>query len=214
MARTYRKRSTIRRKSNGPAPLQTNSFTGGTALGTVFLAFTLLIAYAVYAQNLGLGLASCALFLGMAALYVVNQRPNSVLLADIPELEEIDAMSGIQFEHFLVSLFRRLGFAVEHVGQAGDHGCDLILSSGKARIAVQAKCLGKPSSGAAVSEVHTSMRVHGCGQALAVCNRGFTSDARYRGKMAGVLLWDRQMLAAKIVEAKNPPTVGRVSLIS
>lgn len=54
-------------------------------------------------------------------------------------LPEIDRMDGQQFEIYLESLFRRLGYQVERTRYVGDKGADLILTTGSERIAVQAK---------------------------------------------------------------------------
>src|SRR6266550_7098635 len=40
---------------------------------------------------------------------------------------EVDLMDGATFEHFLTTLFRRLGYSVEHTGRRGDYGADLVV---------------------------------------------------------------------------------------
>ncbi|MGH7193327.1 MAG: restriction endonuclease, partial [Candidatus Saccharimonadales bacterium] len=48
-------------------------------------------------------------------------------------------MSGTDFEKYLADVFRKAGYAVEHVGRSGDHGADLIIEKDAIRTAVQAK---------------------------------------------------------------------------
>jgi restriction system protein len=55
-------------------------------------------------------------------------------------IADVDRMDGATFERFLVSLFRRLDYRVEHTGRRGDFGADLVVSKGGRRTVVQAKC--------------------------------------------------------------------------
>lgn len=55
-------------------------------------------------------------------------------------IAEVDRMNGPTFERFLVSLFRRLDYRVEHTGRRGDFGADLVVAKGGRRTVVQAKC--------------------------------------------------------------------------
>jgi Holliday junction resolvasome RuvABC ATP-dependent DNA helicase subunit len=54
-------------------------------------------------------------------------------------LQELRSMSGIEFEEWVASLFRRLGYAVTGTKRSGDHGIDLIVQRGTSKTAVQCK---------------------------------------------------------------------------
>src|SRR5215210_2543620 len=60
------------------------------------------------------------------------------------QLNKVRLMSGTQFEHFLASLFRALGYRASVLGGAGDQGVDILLKGGNETIAVQCKNYAKP----------------------------------------------------------------------
>jgi hypothetical protein len=88
---------------------------------------------------------------------------NGVILAnENPKIRllnaNVGAMSGTDFEMYLADIFRFHGCQVEHIGQAGYQGVDLVIVFGTGpRIAVQAKCYGGSVSNKAVQEVYTGM---------------------------------------------------------
>ena len=55
-------------------------------------------------------------------------------------MDEIDIMSGEQFEKYLATLFKHLGYQVVMTKQSGDYGADLVLQKDQmTRIVVQCK---------------------------------------------------------------------------
>ena len=60
--------------------------------------------------------------------------PTLLVVAD-----QIRAMDGLEFEHWVADLFRRAGFQVEITQASGDHGVDLWASFGNHVVAVQCK---------------------------------------------------------------------------
>lgn len=54
-------------------------------------------------------------------------------------IKQIDQMDGIQFEYYLSSLFKRLGYKVKLTRANGDFGADLVLVKENEKIIVQAK---------------------------------------------------------------------------
>lgn len=71
---------------------------------------------------------------------------------------DVGAMTGTQFEDMLGVVFGILGYRVEHTGQTGDFGADLILQQGTRRVAVQAKRLlqrGKQGGAGGVCKYET-----------------------------------------------------------
>ncbi len=113
-------------------------------------------------------------------------------------LNEIDEMSGEEFELWLERFFRRAGWQVRRVGGSGDFGCDLILVYGGYATAVQAKRSAKPVGVQAVQEVVAGRQHHGCHYAMVVTNSGFTVAAVQLAQSCGVELWDRDRLADEL----------------
>jgi restriction system protein len=116
---------------------------------------------------------------------------------------EVDLMDGTTFEHFLTTLFRRLGYAVEHTGRRGDYGADLVVTKGGRRIAVQAKRWNKAIGVKAVQEAVASKGMYKCSEALVVANRSFTPQARTLARANDVTLWDRDALVGKLLAVGN-----------
>jgi restriction system protein len=73
-------------------------------------------------------------------------------------IADVDRMDGAAFERFLVSLFRRLGYRVEHTGRRGDLGADLVVARDGRRTVVQAKCWSKNVGVGAVQEAVAAKR--------------------------------------------------------
>jgi restriction system protein len=116
-------------------------------------------------------------------------------------IEQIDLMDGISFERRLVWLFRSLGYRVEHTGQRGDYGADLVVSKAGVRMVVQAKRWSRNVGIRAVQEAHSAPALYGCSRALVVTNRHFTEPAKKLARANGVELWDRDRLVAALLTA-------------
>jgi len=111
-------------------------------------------------------------------------------------LSSIDAMDGTQFEEFLAVLFVHLGYRVQHVGMSHDFGADLVLTSSRKRIVVQAKRYSGNVGIGAVQEALGAVQYYRGTRGMVVASSGFTESARELAAKSGVELWDRQRLAA------------------
>jgi restriction system protein len=120
-------------------------------------------------------------------------------------IREIDQMTGAEFERRLVVLFRALGYQVTHVGAVGDFGGDLVLSKNGTRTVVQAKRYGKNVGVKAVQEVVAAKSMYDCTAAMVVTNRDFTAQARTLARRAGVELWGREQLVARLLATQRGP---------
>jgi restriction system protein len=116
---------------------------------------------------------------------------------------EVDLMDGTTFELFLTTLFRRLGYGVEHTGRRGDYGADLVVTKDERRIAVQAKRWNKAVGVKAIQEAVASKGMYKCSEALVVANRAFTRQARTLARANDVALWDRDVLVTKLLAVGN-----------
>lgn len=119
-------------------------------------------------------------------------------------LHSIDVMDGTQFEEFLAVLFAHLGYHVQRVGMSHDFGADLVLTSRRQRIAVQAKRYAGNVGIGAVQEALGAMEYYRGTHGMVVTNSGFTESARELAARSGVELWDRRRLAAAMAR-----TAGR-----
>ncbi len=109
-----------------------------------------------------------------------------------------DALTGDEFERYLIEVFRNLGYHVQHTGHSGDQGVDLVLEQNGVRIAVQAKCYRGAVNNAAVQQVYAGMVHHGCHRCAVITNSYFTEGGRQLAASVGCGLVDRDLLPGVI----------------
>jgi restriction system protein len=125
-------------------------------------------------------------------------------------LRSIDTMDGTQFEELLAVLFAHLGYRVQHVGMSHDFGADLVLTSPRQRIVVQAKRYTGNVGIGAIQEALGAVQYYRGTRGMVVASSGFTESARELAARSGVELWDRQRLAAAMARtAGRGRDVGR-----
>ena len=114
-------------------------------------------------------------------------------------LDEINAMSGHEFEDWVAKMFERDGFHVEHTPKHADFGTDLILTDPNGKtIGVQVKLrTGRNVGVEAVQQCRTGMEHYGLQYALLVANTEFTIPAKKLSKTAGVEMWSGRDVAKK-----------------
>jgi len=128
-------------------------------------------------------------------------------------MDKIDVMDGKTFESYLATLFQRMGYSVKSVGTlAGDYGADLIISKDGRSVAVQAKRHKSVIGVDAVREALGSIKMYQCNSAMVVTNSYFTKQAKKLARANSVELWDREILAGRILEIRNQS--GHISSIS
>jgi restriction system protein len=109
---------------------------------------------------------------------------------------------------FLAELFLHLGYRVQRVGMSHDFGADLVMTSSRQRVVVQAKRYAGNVGIGAVQEVLGAVHYYRGTRAIVVTSSRFTDSARELAARSGVELWDRQRLAAAMAR-----TAGRNSAI-
>lgn len=113
-------------------------------------------------------------------------------------VEDIDVMTGVQFELFLEALFRRSGYRVRHTGRKGDLGADLVIEQAGQRTVVQAKRSAAPVGHDAVQQAVGAIAPYGATGAMVVTNSTFTAHATLLARANRVVLWDRRALFAEM----------------
>lgn len=109
-------------------------------------------------------------------------------------INQIDLMNGLQFEEYLSSLYKSLGYQTEVTKGSGDFGADLILKNNSKRIVVQAKRYKNKVGIQSVQEVVGAKRYYDASHAWVVTNNYFTEPARKLAHANDVLLVDRDLL--------------------
>jgi HJR/Mrr/RecB family endonuclease len=114
------------------------------------------------------------------------------------KIEDLDKMTGIEFEGFLKEFFEGIGFKVKTTKVSNDQGCDLILEKLGDRTSVQAKRYTGTIGNNAIQQVVGSLKYYDCQKALVITTSKFTKAAEKLAKANFVELWDREVLIKKI----------------
>ena len=149
-------------------------------------------------------LAAIAALLALVAVAGIAIRMRRDRAFHGSTMHSIDIMDGTHFEVFLAALFFRLGYRVRRVGMSHDFGADLVMTSRRQRVVVQAKRYAGNVGIGAVQEVLGAVQYYRGTRAMVVTSSGFTDSARELAARSGVELWDRQRLAAAMAR-----TAGR-----
>jgi restriction system protein len=116
----------------------------------------------------------------------------------VKELYEVDEMDGLDFEHYLVPLFEKLGYKAEVTKGSGDFGADLILLKKGKKFVVQAKRYSSSIGVSAVQQVVGAVGYYKAHGAMVVTNNYFTPAAEDLAKHNRVQLIDRDELSHMI----------------
>jgi Restriction endonuclease len=115
-------------------------------------------------------------------------------------IDDIDLMSGHEFEYFINDLFKKMGYSVNQTKSTGDQGIDVIAVKRGLKIGIQAKCYSGSVSNKAIQEVVAGMKYYRISKGIVVTNNYFTNSAIELAKANDIILWDRLMLKEKIQE--------------
>lgn len=107
----------------------------------------------------------------------------------------VDAMTGVEFEHYVAAVLRGVGYTVELTRATGDFGVDLIATKDGTRTAVQCKRQNRVVNGSAIQQVVAGAAVHDCAATMVVSNHCYTKAAEHLAEVHGCVLVDRTRLA-------------------
>lgn len=146
-------------------------------------------------------------FLGSIFIYYGRKTLRSSIFSKArtcyASLQDIDSMTGLQFEEYSAQLLRRLGYTNVRVTQAsGDQGIDVLAEKDGLKYAIQCKNYHSKLGNTPVQEAFAGKVYYGCDVAVVLTNNTFTDGAFELAESTGVLLWDRQILARMITQAK------------
>jgi restriction system protein len=161
------------------------------------LYFGLFAGFFFHNVKTGLAGAVVGLFLAMLLSREAGKRPRTSMTA-------IDAMTGTEFEDYVAARLRRAGWQVSFTSLSGDYGVDLIAERDDKSVAVQCKRHGKPVGVAAVQQVVSGARHHGCAKSIVISNQEFTQAAKQLAFTHGC-----QLIGRRALQAWVPPPAQR-----
>jgi restriction system protein len=139
-------------------------------IALIFLPLYFGVLVGVIGHSVWLGLAGATVGM-LLALLLRRERPDASMTA-------IDTMSGVEFEKYVGARLRRAGWQVRLTPAVGDYGVDLIAEKDGQSVAIQCKRHGRSVGVAAVQQVVSGARHHGCTRSIVVSNQEFTTAAR------------------------------------
>lgn len=114
-------------------------------------------------------------------------------------IDEIDILSGEEFEDLLSIYFKSLGLKVTKTKRSHDYGADLIVKSKTDVIAIQCKLYYKRTvSNSAVQEIASAKEFYSANKAVVITNSTFTKPAEVLADKIGVNLINRTKLISML----------------
>lgn len=117
-----------------------------------------------------------------------------------PKIDDIDMMTGAEFESFICVLYRKMGYNAYVTKTSGDQGLDVIAEKNGKRIGIQAKCYAGAVGNSAIQEAVAGKNYYNCDRVVVVTNSSFTKSAVDLANANNVVLWNRDILKGKINE--------------
>lgn len=114
-------------------------------------------------------------------------------------MDDIDLMTGTEFEEFIAKLFNSMGYYSSTTKASGDQGIDVIAEKNGIKYGIQAKCYSGSVGNAAVQQATAGKLFYGCDKVIVVTNNTFTKSAIKLAEANGVVLWDRFILSEKLI---------------
>lgn len=109
-------------------------------------------------------------------------------------LDVVDKMRGEEFEEFLLSHFRNLGYKGSLTPKTEDYGADLILEKDGIRTVIQAKRWKQTVGIEAVQQVIGAIKHYNASKAIVITNSYLSENAHKLAESNGVELWNREKL--------------------
>lgn len=137
----------------------------------------------------------------------VNKNDAEILASEKNEdvyysIEDIDFMTGTEFEYFISILFESMNFKTEITNSTGDQGVDVIARKGINEIGIQCKCYSGSVGNSAIQEVFSGLNYYHLNKGMVITNNYFTKSAIELAKSNNIILWDRNILKEKIENSK------------
>jgi hypothetical protein len=110
---------------------------------------------------------------------------------DITQKQSAIFLSDLELEKLAEQVYKKLGYVVQHVGQTGDHGVDvLLINPNNQKEIVQCKQWGKPVGEAVLRDLYGAMMHDKAIRGWLWAPRGFSGPAKAWAKGKSIVLVD------------------------
>lgn len=115
--------------------------------------------------------------------------------AEICNINNVDKLSGIDFEKFVAKLLECLDYDyVITTKESGDYGLDIIAVKDNIKYGFQCKNYKETVGNKAIQEAYSGKSYYSCHVAIVITNNYFTPNAIRQAEKNNVVLWDRKKL--------------------
>lgn len=170
-----------------------------------FTGLHVILVFATYAYTHSVALTltvfatSCTLVLSIMAIIRAKKKQRLKRSG----IQDIDKMTGIQFEEYLRTFFTEIGYKVKNTPKTGDYGADLILEKAGKRIVVQAKRYKKNVGIKAVQEAGGAKAHYRANESWVITNSNFTQAAFNLSVSNDIRMIGREQLIEMILQLQN-----------
>lgn len=120
------------------------------------------------------------------------------------DLQIIDHMDGLEFEHYTKNLLQKLGYVkIRVLKSTGDFGVDVIAHKDGLSYGFQCKRWEAKISVSAIQEIATGVTFHNLDIPVVITNSTFTPAAINLAQKTNVTLYDREHLKKMIIQASK-----------
>lgn len=131
----------------------------------------------------------------------INNLSKATITNEIKcSINDIDLMTGFEFENFIGELFEKMGYKTTITQKSKDQGVDVIAIKSSQVLGIQTKCYSSNVSNSSIQEVVAGISFYKCTKGIVVTNSYFTKSAIELATANNIILWDRNMLKRKIEE--------------
>lgn len=118
---------------------------------------------------------------------------------NILTIEDIDSMSGIEFEDAIAKIFKMMGYSVEFTPTTRDQGADIIAKGFGEIVVIQTKNYSGNIGNGAIQEVTAAIPYYKATRGMVITNSYFTTAAIELAKSNNIELWNKEALIKQLV---------------
>lgn len=116
-------------------------------------------------------------------------------------LDDIDGMSGLDFELYVIDLLKENGFRNVTLTEKYDMGVDIVANKDGVRWGIQVKRYSGLVKASAVRQVVTALNFYNCDRSMVITNSSYSNVAQRLASINGCVLVDRPKLLKLIAQA-------------